>query len=299
MTHTDIRRTGWVARMPVAVQPYLLLMRLDRPIGTWLLLLPGWWGLALAGQPWPDALLMVYFAIGAVIMRGAGCVVNDLWDREIDKRVERTRQRPLPSGAVTVPQALAFLAGLLLLGLLIALQFNFFTLCLGMASLVLIGVYPLMKRLTWWPQAFLGLTFNWGVLMGYAAATEELGAGAMVLYAGGVLWTLGYDTIYAHQDKVDDVTAGVKSLALRLGDASRMWIGLFYAGFFILAVMAGLLTLLGWAYFALLPLAALHAVWQVRGWQPDDPADCLRRFRSNRDFGLLVLLALVAGRLTA
>jgi 4-hydroxybenzoate polyprenyltransferase len=295
--HTDIRRDDWVDRfVPASWRPYARLARLDRPIGTWLLLFPCWWSIALAGGGAPDLRLMALFGIGAVVMRGAGCVVNDVLDRHMDARVERTRHRPIPSGQVTVRQALAFMGGLMAVGLAVLLQLNAASVALGVLSLVLVFTYPLMKRVTWWPQAFLGLTFNWGALMGWVAVTGELDAASAVLYAAGFFWTLGYDTIYAHQDKADDALVGVKSTALRLGAASRTWI----CGFYALAAL-GLLASLslaglggGWPT-ALLGLAALHLAWQAAAWRPDDPADCLAKFRSNRWFGWIVLAAVLAG----
>jgi 4-hydroxybenzoate polyprenyltransferase len=301
MPHTDIVAGGWVAHVPPSVRPFLLLMRLDRPIGTWLLLLPGWWAIAMAEGP--DAAerlrLMALFGIGAVLMRGAGCVVNDILDRDIDAAVERTRHRPLPSGAVSVGGAALFLALLLAASLLVLLQLQPAARWLGAASLLLVFPYPLMKRITWWPQLFLGFTFNWGALMGWAAATGGLQAPALLLYAGGIFWTLGYDTIYAHQDKADDVLVGVRSTALALGRASRRWVAGFYAAAFLLLAGAGAAAQLGSAFLAVLALAGLHLAWQARAWRPDDPADCLARFRSNKWFGLIVLAAIAAGRLAA
>lgn len=299
--HTDIASGDWIDRhAPAWLRPYLRLARLDRPIGTWLLLFPCWWSAALAAGGPPDAglaRLFVLFAIGAVVMRGAGCVVNDILDRDFDARVERTRGRPIPSGQVGVRRALAFLALLLLAGLLVLAQLDPAAIALGVLSLLLVFTYPLMKRITWWPQAFLGLTFNWGALLGWTAVRGEVGLPALLLYAGGLFWTLGYDTIYAHQDKEDDARIGVKSSALRLGDRSKAWVAGFYAAAFALFLSAGVAAgLPGWWALALLP-AGLHLAWQARGWRLDDPADCLARFRSNRWFGWLVLAAVVAGGL--
>lgn len=301
---SDIPSDSWVDRWaPRPSQPYLRLMRLDRPIGTWLLLFPCWWSLALvqagAGLDWRGALWFgLLFGVGAVVMRGAGCTINDLWDRRIDRQVARTRTRPIASGQVSIPAAFAFLAAQMALGLAILVQFNLPTILWGAASLLLVVTYPLAKRVTYWPQAVLGLTFNWGALVGWTAVAGEIAAPALILYVAGFFWTLGYDTIYAHQDKRDDVQVGVKSTALRLGDASRVWV----AGFF--AVSWGLLAVAGLAAGlraevllpALLPAAA-HAVWQVRGWRLDDPADCLRRFKANRDYGALVLAGLIVALL--
>ena len=224
-------------------------------------------------------------------MRGAGCVINDLWDRDLDAQVERTRGRPLASGAVGVRQALIFLAVLLLFGLLILLQLGVTAIALGVLSLAFIVAYPCMKRITWWPQAFLGLTFNFGALMGWAALTGTVSTAAFVLYAAGFFWTLGYDTIYAHQDREDDMRVGIKSTALRLGAKSRIWVGRFYAIAWISLVAAFTQAGAGnWSCFAL-GAAGWHLWWQVRRWVPDNPASSLAIFRSSRDFGLLVLLA--------
>lgn len=296
MTHTDIRSDGWIARCPEFVRPYLLLMRLDRPAGTWLLLLPGWWAVmmaaggifALNGR---DLWLLALFGAGAVVMRGAGCVINDLWDRRLDRHVERTRMRPLASGAVSAAQALAFLTLLLLGGLAILLQMNLVAILLGFLSMGLVIVYPAMKRVTWWPQAFLGLTFNFGALIGWAAVTGALGLPALLLYMAGFFWTLGYDTIYAHQDKEDDARIGIKSSALRLGDRSRTWVARFYAASWLLLLLAFLSNGAGLAGIAVLAGAGWHFHGQMKRWDPGDPASSLSVFRSSRDAGLIILLA--------
>jgi 4-hydroxybenzoate polyprenyltransferase len=289
------RERGWIEHLPERLRPYAVLARWDRPIGSWLLLLPGWWALALAPGG-PDLRLVALFALGAVAMRGAGCVINDLVDRDLDARVERTRQRPLASGRLGVPQALAFLALQSLVGLLVLLAFNRFAIGLALASLPLIVIYPLMKRITWWPQAFLGITFNWGALVGWAAATGELAAPALLLYAAGFFWTLGYDTIYAHQDKTDDALIGIKSTARRLGAATPRWLWGFYGVTLALLAAAGWSATLGPGFYLLLVAVAGHFAWQIRTLELDDPRSCLRRFRSNRDLGLLVCLAILAGK---
>ncbi len=295
---TDIRSGGWIDRLaPAALRPYLKLARLDRPIGTWLLLFPCWWGLALASEGWPDPALLIAFAIGAVAMRGAGCTYNDIVDREFDAQVERTRTRPLPSGAVGLRGAVAFLALQLLAGLAILLTFNGFTVALGIASLTLVFTYPFMKRVTWWPQAFLGLAFNWGALMGWSAVTGDLALPALFLYAGAIVWTIGYDTIYAHQDKEDDALIGLRSTARLFGAASGRWIGSFYALALILFGAAGAAATLAWPYWLALAGAGLQLGWQVRGLRIDDPTDCLMRFRSNRWVGWILLAGILAGRL--
>ncbi len=236
--------SSWIDRYPPAgLRPYLKLWRADKPIGAWLLLWPCWWSLALAAPGgWPDARLLALFGIGAVVMRGAGCTVNDMVDRRIDARVARTRDRPLASGALSLVQAWGFLALLLVIGLVILLQFNRWAIALGAASLPLIALYPYMKRITDWPQAFLGLVFNWGALLGWTAATGALGWPAVALYAGCFAWTLGYDTIYAHQDKEDDAIVGVKSSALKLGAATRPWLFAFYGVAAALLALAGALA---------------------------------------------------------
>jgi 4-hydroxybenzoate polyprenyltransferase len=297
---SDIPRGNWIDRLtPRPAHPYLRLARLDRPIGTWLLLLPGWWALALAppNGGWPDPWMFALFGIGAVLMRGGGCVINDLFDRDFDARVARTADRPIASGAISIPRALLFLAVLFGVSLLILLQFNIFAIAVGAASLLLVVPYPLMKRITWWPQAWLGLTFNWGALLGWAAVRGDIATPALVLYAAGFFWTLGYDTIYAHQDKEDDALVGIKSTARLFGDRSRPWIGGFYAVCLALLALNGGLAGLSWPFYAGLALAAIHAVWQTVSADFDDPKNCLIRFKSNRDFGLIVLAAIVAGQL--
>jgi 4-hydroxybenzoate polyprenyltransferase len=295
---TDIRSGGWVDRIaPAALRPYLKLARLDRPIGTWLLLFPCWWGLALASQGWPDPAAALAFALGALVMRGAGCTFNDIVDRDFDARVERTRARPLPSGAVSLRGAIAFLVLQLLVAFAILLTFNRFTVALGIASLALVFTYPFMKRITWWPQAFLGLTFNWGALMGWSAATGGLDLPPLLLYAGAIAWTIGYDTIYAHQDKEDDALIGVRSTARLFAESSRSWIALFYglalAGFAAAGAAAGL----GWPFWLALLGAGLQLGWQVKALRIDDPSDCLARFRSNRWIGWILLAGILAARL--
>ncbi len=297
---SDMPRGGWVESwLPAAVRPYARLMRLDRPIGSWLLLFPCWWGLALAGDGWPDWRPALLFAIGAIIMRGAGCTYNDLVDREFDAKVARTALRPIPSGRVSVRQALVFLAAQLLAGLAILLTFNGFTIGLGIASLALVFTYPLMKRVTYWPQAFLGLTFNWGALMGWSVATGGLDWPALALYAGAIAWTLHYDTIYAHQDKEDDALIGVKSTALKLGAATKPWLIAFSALAILLLGLAFALVGLGWPAWVALAATALHLAWQIRAVDLDDPADCLAKFRANRWIGWILLIGILAAKLVA
>ena len=294
---SDIPLGNWIDRLPPLVRPYLRLMRLDRPVGIWVLLTPCLWSLTLAGEGGPDLRLVLLFAVGAVVMRGAGCVINDIADREFDAQVARTATRPLPAGDITVTQAVLFLILLLAVGLLVLTQFNSFAVVVGGCSLALVIPYPFMKRITYWPQAWLGLTFNWGALVGWAAVSEGLEAPALLLYCAGIFWTLGYDTIYAHADKADDLAAGVKSAALKLGEKTKPAVWGFYGLALLLIGVAGHMAGLSWAFSALLPLAGLQLVWQIATVDLEDGQDCLAKFRSNRDFGLIVFAAIVAGKL--
>jgi len=297
---TDIRRGDWVDRLvPAPLRPYFRLARLDRPIGTWLLLFPCWWSIALAAPPGggPSIRLLVLFALGALVMRGAGCTINDMADRDFDRRVTRTASRPMASGAVSMRGALVFLALQLLIGLLILLQLSPLAIALGVASLALIVTYPFMKRVTYWPQAFLGLTFNWGALMGYAAAKDRLDSAPLLLYAAGIAWTLVYDTIYAHQDKEDDALIGVRSTALKFGAATRRWLVPFaVATTLLLAAMIPAAGLGLFAWLALIGVAG-HLAWQIATVDFDNPADCLAKFRSNRWLGWILLIGIILGRL--
>lgn len=289
-----------IASLPQILQPYAKLARLDRPIGTWLLLIPCWWGLTLAwighpALPLPSGWYIALFALGAIVMRGAGCVWNDITDREFDAKVARTAMRPIPAGEVSVKQAIAFMGILALLGLFVLLQFNLETQVIGTSALILVVAYPFMKRVTYWPQAWLGLTFNWGILVGWSAMQPGLALPALALYGAGFFWTLGYDTIYAHQDKEDDAMIGVKSTALRLGDNTRVWLWIFYLCAVTLIAAAALLVNVHWAFWPIFALAVLHAVRQIIRVDFDDPASCLSHFKSNRDFGLLIFAAFLAG----
>jgi 4-hydroxybenzoate polyprenyltransferase len=288
---------NWVDRVaPFWARPYLRLMRADRPIGSWLLLLPCWWSTALAAiasDARPDFALLALFGAGAVIMRGAGCTWNDIIDREVDAQVARTRSRPIPSGQVTVAQALVFAVALSLVGLVILLQFNWFAIGTGVASLAIVALYPFAKRVTFWPQFVLGLAFSWGALMGWAVVFGRLDLPAFVLYAGSILWVIGYDTIYAHQDREDDAVIGVRSTARLFGFETRTALLIFYTGATVLitasVLMAGgsLTALAGALAFA------LHLSWQIRKLDVNDAALCLALFRSNRDAGLLLFAGLM------
>jgi 4-hydroxybenzoate polyprenyltransferase len=298
MSFTDIRAGGWVARLPEAWRPYALLMRLDRPIGSWLLFLPGPWAFAIAAEGWAQGLwLTLLFGLGAVLMRGAGCVVNDLWDRDLDRQVARTAGRPLASGALRARHALVFLAGVLAVALLILLQLTPAAILLGVLSLVPIALYPLAKRVTDYPQAVLGFVFSWAAPTGWAAATGDLPLAAFVLWAAGFCWILGYDTIYAHQDREDDALVGIRSTARRFGERSREFVGACYAAALALIAAAGLLAgLSAWFLVALLVPAALLAR-QVVQLDIHDPEKCLALFKSNREAGIAIALALLVGRL--
>jgi len=294
--HTDIARLSWIERMPPRLRPFFYLARIDRPIGIWLLLLPGWWGIVLAagGARGFDAhvlWLVILFAAGSVVMRAAGCIVNDLWDRDLDRKVARTRGRPLASGAVGTKGAFVFLAGLLAAGFLILIQMPLVTILLGFLSLPLIAVYPLMKRVTWWPQLFLGVTFNFGALMGWSAVSGTVGSAAVFLYGAGIFWTLAYDTIYAHQDIEDDALAGIKSTARLFAGHGKFWVCAFYAAAVFLLCVSGIAAGAGWPYVLILIAASVFAAQICMRWNPSDPASSLSSFRAARDFGFLVLVA--------
>ena len=294
---TDIFRGNWVDRfLPIGARPYARLMRLDRPIGTWLLLFPCWWSLALSYQDWRDLAYFPAFGLGAIIMRGAGCTWNDITDREFDAKVARTRTRPLPSGQVSLRRAFIFLGLQLLAGLAILITFNRFAVALGAASLLVAIAYPLLKRFTYWPQVGLGLAFNWGALLGWAAIKGSLDSAPAILYVAGIAWTLGYDTIYALQDKEDDALVGVKSTALLFGDRARPWLYGFYAAMLALMAVLGHVMGLAWPYPAALALGGVQLLWQVSTLDPDDPDDCLTKFKSNRLFAWLVLAGIAGGR---
>jgi 4-hydroxybenzoate polyprenyltransferase len=294
--HTDIVATGWVTRLPRSWLPYLLLARVDRPIGTWLLFLPGLWGILLAGPPPAEAIrLILLFGIGSLVMRAAGCVVNDLWDRDIDRMVARTAGRPLASGMLRPRHAMAFLAVLLLFGLGILLQLNRPAQALGVASLLLVALYPLAKRVTWWPQLMMGFTFGFGAPLGYAAGAGHLSVAWAVLYGAAILWDLGFDTIYAHQDREDDTLVGVKSTARLFGEQTAPFLAACYAGTVVMLALAGWLAGLGDWFYPALALPAVLLGRQVVTLDINDPALCLRLFRANREAGLAVALAILAG----
>ncbi|MBP7817912.1 MAG: 4-hydroxybenzoate octaprenyltransferase [Phenylobacterium sp.] len=295
----DAAPTNWVDRhAPAALRPWLKLGRFDRPTGIWLLMLPGWQGIALAGamqHQWPSALLMAEFFAGAALMRAAGCAYNDIVDRDFDAQVARTADRPIPSGQISVRQAWAFVVTCALISLLILLTMGPVAIGLGVASLGLVAAYPFMKRITWWPQAWLGLTFNWGALLGYAAVTGRVDWPAVLLYASGVFWTLGYDTIYAVQDLEDDALAGVKSSALRLGDAAPKAVLGFYVAAFVLALAAAWVGGLGPLSLPPAAMFGAHLSRQAARLDVKDGMGALALFKSNSLAGLLLVIALAAG----
>jgi 4-hydroxybenzoate polyprenyltransferase len=289
---------NWVdTRAPSWSRPYLRLARFDRPIGSWLLLMPCWWSAALAAGVARDIgqlpLTIVLFFVGAFVMRGAGCTWNDITDRDLDALVERTRSRPIPAGQVSVPQAVTFLVVQALIGLAVLLQFNRFAVMTGIASLVIVAIYPFMKRITWWPQIVLGLAFSWGALMGFAVLLGRIDAAALWLYAGSISWVIGYDTIYAHQDTEDDALIGIKSTALLFGARTRPALVAFYALALVLIAIALALTHAGALAWIGLAMFAAHLVWQIARLDISDTALCLRVFKSNRDAGLLLFAGLL------
>jgi 4-hydroxybenzoate polyprenyltransferase len=288
---------NWVDNLaPAFTRPYLRLSRFDRPIGAWLLLMPCWWSVGLAGMRadhFPSLWHIVLFFIGAFVMRGAGCTWNDLVDRDLDAKVERTRSRPIPSGQVTATQATIFMVAQALVGLLVLIQFNSFTIVTGIASLGVVAVYPFLKRFTYWPQIGLGLAFSWGALMGWPAAFGELGWPAYLLYAGSISWVIGYDTIYAHQDRDDDSLIGIKSTALLFGDRTPTMLTIFYGVAVVFIGAAGLMAGGGFIFVLGLIAFAVHLGWQVLRIDINDPAYCLVLFKSNRDAGLILFGAML------
>jgi len=294
---------NWVDSFaPGWARPYLRLARLDRPIGSWLLLMPCWWSTALASvaarESVPNVAHIVLFFIGAFAMRGAGCTWNDIADRALDARVERTRSRPIPSGQVSVGQAAGFLIALALVGLIVLIQFNAFTIATGVASLAIVAVYPFMKRITYWPQIVLGLAFSWGALMGWAAAFGRLDPPAFILYAGSIAWVIGYDTIYAHQDREDDALIGIKSTALLFGENTKPMLGIFFGAAVLLIGWSVYLVGASPVFWLALTAFAAHLAWQVRRLDIGDPDLCLALFKSNRDAGLILFAGLILAGLS-
>ncbi|WP_222547716.1 4-hydroxybenzoate octaprenyltransferase [Asaia lannensis] len=297
--HTDIRAHGWVARLPDGLRPYVLLARLDRPVGTWLLLLPGIWGIELArgATPARQAVLIVLFALGSLAMRSAGCVVNDIWDRKIDAQVARTAGRPLASGALSVRQALIALALLLAIGAFVLFQLPPICWALAPVALLLVGLYPAAKRVTWWPQLVMGFTFGFGAPMGYAASAGRLDGVCALLYAGTILWQLGFDTIYGFQDMDDDARIGVRSTSRLWASRARPFIASCYGAAIICITAAMALAGLHWSAWPITALAFVLLLRQISQIDIHNPALCLKLFRQNVPFGMLLALALICGRL--
>ena len=296
--HTDIRAHGWVARLPDSLRPYVLLARLDRPVGTWLLLLPGIWGIELAqgATPARQAVLIVLFALGSLAMRSAGCVVNDIWDRKIDAQVARTAGRPLASGALSVRQALIALALLLAIGAFVLFQLPPICWALAPVALLLVGLYPAAKRVTWWPQLVMGFTFGFGAPMGYAASAGRLDGVCALLYAGTILWQLGFDTIYGFQDMDDDARIGVRSTSLLMEKNARSFIGTCYSLMILALALVGIHAHLHWIFWPFLAIATAMLLQQVRVLNPYDAPACLKEFRRNVPIGFVLAAGFVAAR---
>ncbi|XP_067846135.1 4-hydroxybenzoate polyprenyltransferase, mitochondrial isoform X1 [Heptranchias perlo] len=302
----DIRRSsglsaaGLVGAAPLAVQPYLKLMRLDKPIGTWLLYLPCTWSIGLAAEPGclPDLSMLALFGTGAILMRGAGCTINDMWDKDIDSKVARTGNRPIAAGEISRFQALVFLGGQLSLALSVLLCLNYYSIALGAASLGLVVTYPLMKRLTYWPQLILGLTFNWGALLGWSAVKGSCDWSiCLPLYISGIMWTLIYDTIYAHQDKTDDVLVGVKSTALRFQEQTKQWLLGFSTVMLTGLTVVGLNTEQMLPYYAAVVAVGTHLAHQIYSLDINNPQDCWKKFCLNRTLGFILFSGIVLGNL--
>ena len=300
---SDIAEDGWVKNwLPKPVRPYALLMRLDRPIGTWLLLLPCWWSLGLGWQLNQQkttllelGYLYFLFTVGAILMRGAGYTINDLWDRKLDQLVARTANRPIASGVISVTNAILFLLLLLTLSLTILLQLNETCWLLGFLVLLLVFSYPTFKRFTYWPQFVLGLTFNWGALMGWVSITGTIDTPSLILYLAGIFWTLGYDTIYAHQDKEDDALIGVKSSALALENLTKPFIYIVYTVTIFGIFLIGWISKFSIPFYLVCLIALCQLIWQIRALDLDSPNDCLKKFKSNRLFGFLITFAIFLG----
>ncbi|XP_012530333.2 4-hydroxybenzoate polyprenyltransferase, mitochondrial [Monomorium pharaonis] len=282
------------------VQPYMKLMRIDRPIGSWLLFWPCGWSIALAAPAGalPDLYMLTLFGMGAFIMRGAGCTINDMWDQDIDKMVIRTKDRPLVTGQITSKQSLIFLAGQLSLGLLILLQLNWYSVFLGASSLGLVIIYPLMKRITYWPQLILGMTFNWGTLLGWSAVRGSCDWSiCLPLYLAGICWTILYDTIYAHQDRMDDILLGMKSTAIKFGEDTKFYLSGFSIIMIASLITSGILTTQTWPYYTAVGLIATHISNQIYTLNINNPSDCAKKFISNHKIGMLLFIGIVLGNL--
>ncbi|XP_043259551.1 4-hydroxybenzoate polyprenyltransferase, mitochondrial [Colletes gigas] len=282
------------------VQPYLKLLRMDKPIGSWLLFWPCGWSIAMAAPPgaFPDIQLLLLFGMGAFIMRGAGCIINDMWDQDIDGMVARTKDRPLVTGEISPLQSLVFLGSQLTLGLLVLLQLNLYSIILGASSLVLVILYPIMKRVTYWPQLILGMTFNWGALLGWSAVQGSCDwSVCLPLYTAGICWTLLYDTIYAHQDKIDDIIIGIKSTALKFEDKTKMYLSGFSSAMIAGLITSGILTAQTWPYYGAVGLVGVHLANQIYSLNINNPVDCAKKFMSNHRVGMILFAGIVLGNL--
>jgi len=282
------------------VQPYMKLMRIDKPIGSWLLFWPCGWSIAMAASAGalPDLYMLALFGTGAFIMRGAGCTINDMWDQDIDKMVTRTKDRPLVTGQITPKQSLVFLAGQLSLGLLILLQLNWYSVFLGASSLGLVIIYPLMKRITYWPQLILGMTFNWGALLGWSAVHGSCDwSVCLPLYLAGICWTILYDTIYAHQDRMDDILLGMKSTAIKFGEDTKFYLSGFGLVMIASLITSGILTTQTWPYYTAVGLIATHISNQIYTLNINNPTDCAKKFISNHKVGMILFIGIVLGNL--
>lgn len=289
-----------VNNVPSKVQPYMKLMRIDKPIGSWLLFWPCGWSIGMAAPPGalPDLHMLTLFGIGACVMRGAGCTINDMWDRDIDKMVARTKDRPLVSGQITLEQSLIFLSGQLSLALFILLQLNWYSIFLGASSLGLVIIYPLMKRVTYWPQLILGMTINWGSLLGWAAIHGSCNwSVCLPLYVAGVCWTILYDTIYAHQDRTDDILLGIKSTAIKFGDDTKFYLSGFATLMTASLITAGILSTQTWPYYTAVGIIATHVGNQIYTLNIDNPTDCANKFISNHRVGMILFIGIVLGNL--
>lgn len=298
-TQSDINLSGWISYLPHSWQAYVLLLRLDRPIGSWLLFLPGLWGILLPHDvPITTRIfLIILFALGSILMRGAGCIVNDIWDRDFDRQVARTKNRPIASGTISVFQAIIFLIVILIIGLLILLQLNIPARWLGASSLILVALYPGAKRITWWPQLVLGFTFGFGAPLGYTAATGHLSWAQAALYGATIAWQVGFDTIYGYQDIEDDKQVGIKSTARLAGESGKLFVSICFTICILLLIVTHILNHNAWPAIIMLSLPTLHFIWQMRHFNPHNPKICQKLFNANRDAGLLIAFTLFIGLL--
>jgi len=294
---TDIKTNCWISKLPKGAQPYAYLARWDRPTGIWLLFMPSLWSIATCVTSVKELIsISSLFFLGTVLIRGAGCTINDMADKDIDKKVERTKGRPLASGQISFNQALIFLVIQLVLAFTVLIQFNSLTIILGIASLGLIIGYPFMKRITYWPQAFLGLTMNWGLIMGWSAVNNEMGVPPLVLYFGSFFWTMGYDTIYGHMDRKDDLIAGVKSTSILLAGCTKWYVAAWYSIFILCLSVFGTLAFMGGIYFLGIFFVLGLLLYQVLTLDIKNPSHCLRLFKMNGFVGFVVVLSIILGK---